>query len=179
MAVVFWRIVILVVEGGVTRGSVHHAGGLSVHHVTHCSFWTVSPAWTCGQRRKHYTLLRLELCSIIGKRVCDMLVKTKSRARLALPTLQGPRPWIPGRRECRMRKAELKKRRFISGKAKLREDANEHDEDDTVSPRYQDDDPPLRKTEMCSGSFNNPSMKLLVIRDAIPDTPDLIIHSLS
>lgn len=44
---------------------------------------------------------------------------------------------------------------------------------------YQDDDSPLRKTEMCSGSFNNPSMKLLVIRDAIPDTPDLIIHSLS
>lgn len=29
---------------------------------------------------------------------------------------------------------------------------------------------------MCSGSFNNPSMKLLVIRDAIPDTPDLITH---
>lgn len=29
---------------------------------------------------------------------------------------------------------------------------------------------------MCSGTFNNPSMKLLVIRDAIPDTPDLITH---
>ncbi|EFN67601.1 hypothetical protein EAG_16283 [Camponotus floridanus] len=33
-----------------------------------------------------------------------------------------------------------------------------------------------RKSEMCSGTFNNPSMKLLVIRDAIPDTPDLITH---
>ena len=29
---------------------------------------------------------------------------------------------------------------------------------------------------MCSGSFNNPSMKLLVIRDAAPDAPDLITH---
>lgn len=38
------------------------------------------------------------------------------------------------------------------------------------------DDSPGRKSEMCSGTFNNPSMKLLVIRDAIPDTPDLITH---
>lgn len=33
-----------------------------------------------------------------------------------------------------------------------------------------------RKPEMCTGTFNNPSMKLLVIRDAIPETSDLIIH---
>ena len=74
MAVVLRWIMVLIVEGGITGRSVHHTGRLSVHHVAHRRFWTICPARTCGQWRKHYTLLRLELCSIIGKGPLDMLV---------------------------------------------------------------------------------------------------------
>lgn len=74
MTIIFRWIVVLIVEGWITRRPVHHTGRLSVHHVTHRRFRTVSTAWTCGQWRKYYTLLRLELCSDIGMLVMVKLV---------------------------------------------------------------------------------------------------------
>lgn len=67
------RIMVLIVEGRIARRPVHHAGRLSVHHVAHRRIRTVCPAWSCGQWWKHYTLLRLDLCSVIGRRVLDKL----------------------------------------------------------------------------------------------------------
>lgn len=76
VSIVFRWIMILVVEGRITRGSVHHASRLSVHHVAHRRVRTVCTAWTCRQWWKHYTLLWLELCSVIGRRQLDMLVES-------------------------------------------------------------------------------------------------------
>lgn len=67
MPVIFRWVVVLIVEGRVARRPMHHASRLSVHHVAHRPVRTVSTAWTCGQCRKHYTLLRLELCSTFGE----------------------------------------------------------------------------------------------------------------
>lgn len=76
VSIVFRWIMILVVEGRITRGPVHHASRLSVHHVAHRRVRTVCTAWTCGQWRKHYTLLWLELRSVIGRRQLDMLIES-------------------------------------------------------------------------------------------------------
>lgn len=53
MSIVLWRVMVLIVEGGITGRPVHHARRLSVHHVTHRRVRTVRPARTCGQWRKH------------------------------------------------------------------------------------------------------------------------------
>lgn len=73
MSVVLRRVMVLIMEGRITRRPVHHASRLSVHHVAHRRIRTVRPARTCGQWWKHYTLLRLDLCSVIGRRVLDKL----------------------------------------------------------------------------------------------------------
>lgn len=65
---------VLIVERRIGGRPVYHAGRLSVHHVAHRRFRTVCPARSCGQWWKHYALLRLDLCSIIGRRVLDKLV---------------------------------------------------------------------------------------------------------
>lgn len=65
------RVMVLIVEGRITGRPVHHAGRLSVHHVAHRRVRTVCPARSCRQWWKHYTLLRLDLCSVIGRRVLD------------------------------------------------------------------------------------------------------------
>lgn len=74
MPIIFRWVVVLIVEGRIARRPVHHASRLSVHHVAHRRVRTVSTAWTCGQCRKHYTLLWLELCSSLGKAAMAMLV---------------------------------------------------------------------------------------------------------
>jgi hypothetical protein len=79
MPVIFGWIVVLIVEGRVAWRPVHHTGRLSVHHVAHRRVRTVSTAWTCGQCREHYTLLRLELCSALGKAAMVELVTTPRR----------------------------------------------------------------------------------------------------
>lgn len=76
MSVVLRRVMVLIMEGRITRRPVHHASRLSVHHVTHRRIRAVRPARTCGQWWKHYTLLRLDLCSVIGRRVLDKLAAT-------------------------------------------------------------------------------------------------------
>lgn len=93
VAVVLRRIMVLVVEGGITGRPVHHAGRLSVHHVAHRRVRTVRPARTCRQWRKHYTLLRLELRSVIGKGPLDMLVHPRAfPSRPGTPTLAHTSP---------------------------------------------------------------------------------------
>ncbi|EZA51876.1 hypothetical protein X777_09179 [Ooceraea biroi] len=136
MSIIFW-IMVLIVEGRIARRPVHHTGRLSVHHVAHRRIRTIRPARSCRQWWKHYTLLRLDLCSVIGRRVLDKLVVTPSKVLEELENSMATRYSDPSRAEGRFAR---------------------------------------RKSEMCSGTFNNPSMKLLVIRDAIPDTPDLITH---
>lgn len=84
MSVVFW-VMVLIVKGRIAGRSVHHAG-LSVHHVAHRRIRTVCPAWSCGQWWKHYTLLRLDLCSVIGRRVLDKLTVTPSKVLEELET---------------------------------------------------------------------------------------------
>lgn len=74
MPVIFRWVVVLIVEGRVARRPMHHASRLSVHHVAHRRIWTISTAWTCGQCRKYYTLLRLERCSTFGEAVMVMPV---------------------------------------------------------------------------------------------------------
>lgn len=68
------RVMVLIVEGGITGRPVHHARRLSVHHVAHRRVGTVRPARTCGQWRKYYTLLRLDHCPVIGGVVLEKLV---------------------------------------------------------------------------------------------------------
>lgn len=74
MSIVLWRVMVLIVEGGITGRPVHHARRLSVHHVTHRRVRTVRPARACGQWRKHYTLLRLDHCPVIGEGILEKLV---------------------------------------------------------------------------------------------------------
>ncbi|KOC63557.1 hypothetical protein WH47_02304 [Habropoda laboriosa] len=74
MSIVLWRVMVLIVEGGITGRPVHHARRLSVHHVAHRRVRTVRPAWTCRQWRKHYTLLRLDHCPVIGGWLLEKLV---------------------------------------------------------------------------------------------------------
>lgn len=72
---VIFRWVVVLIEGRVARRPMmHHASRLSVHHVAHRAVRTVSTAWTCGQCRKYYTLLRLELCSTVGEAAMVMPV---------------------------------------------------------------------------------------------------------
>lgn len=73
MSIVLGRVMVLVVEGGIARRPVHHARRLSVHHIAHRRVRTVRPARTCGQWWKHYTLLWLDLCSVIGRLLLDKL----------------------------------------------------------------------------------------------------------
>lgn len=53
MSIVLWRVMVLIVEGGIAGRPVHHARRLSVHHVAHRRIRTVCPARTCGQWWKH------------------------------------------------------------------------------------------------------------------------------
>lgn len=85
MTIIFRWIMILIVEGWITRGPMHHACRLSVHHVAHRRFRTVCTAWTCGQWWKRYTLLQLELCSVIGRRQLDMHVESFSSLSTVAP----------------------------------------------------------------------------------------------
>lgn len=71
---------VLIVEGGITGRPVHHARRLSVHHVSHRRVRTVRPARTCGQWRKHYTLLRLDRCPAIGGEVLEKLVGSQRKS---------------------------------------------------------------------------------------------------
>lgn len=73
MSIVLWWIMVLIVKRRITRRPVHHASRLSVHHVTHRRIRTIRPARSCGQWWKHYTLRRLDLCSVIGRWVLDKL----------------------------------------------------------------------------------------------------------
>jgi len=85
MSVVLW-VMVLIMKGRIAGRSVHHAGRLSVHHVAHRRIRTVCPAWSCGQWWKHYTLLRLDLCSVIGRRVLDKLAVTPFKVLEKLET---------------------------------------------------------------------------------------------
>lgn len=102
MSVVFW-IMVLIVKGRIAGRSVHHAGRLSVHHVAHRRIRTVCPAWSCGQWWKHYTLLRLDLCSVIGRRVLDKLAVTPSKVLEKLETSMPTRYSVSSRQRGRMR----------------------------------------------------------------------------
>lgn len=100
MSVVLW-IMVLIVKGRIAGRSVHHAGRLSVHHIAHRRIRTVCPAWSCGQWWKHYTLLRLDLCSVIGRRVLDKLAMTPSKVleklETSMPTRYSVSSWQRGR----------------------------------------------------------------------------------
>lgn len=50
------RVMVLIVEGRITGRPVHHAGRLSVHHVTHRRVRTVRPARSCRQWWKHSSI---------------------------------------------------------------------------------------------------------------------------
>ncbi|KAK1132911.1 hypothetical protein K0M31_014279 [Melipona bicolor] len=92
MSVVLWRIMVLIVKGGITRRPVHHARRLSVHHVSHRRVRTVRPARTCGQWWKHYTLLRLDRCPAIGGEALEKLVgslREASRVSFLFPSVGG------------------------------------------------------------------------------------------
>lgn len=104
MSVVFW-VMILIVKGRIAGRSVHHAG-LSVHHVAHRRIRTVCPAWSCGQWWKHYTLLRLDLCSVIGRRVLDKLAVTHSKVLEELETSMPTRYSVSSSQRGRMRVIE-------------------------------------------------------------------------
>lgn len=104
MSIVFW-IMVLIVKGRITRRPVHHAG-LSVHHVAHRRIRTVCPAWSCGQWWKHYTLLRLDLCSVIGRRVLDKLAVTPSKVLEELETSMPTRYSVSSSQRGRMREIE-------------------------------------------------------------------------
>ncbi|EGI60575.1 hypothetical protein G5I_11135 [Acromyrmex echinatior] len=183
MSVVFW-IMILIVKGRIARRSVHHAGRLSVHHVAHRRIRTVCPTWSCRQWWKHYTLLRLDLCSVIGRRVLDKLAVTPSKVLEELETLMPTRYSVSSWQRGRMREIEKSTYRGARAPASLSQIPTTTDGTTTMtmgrrrrrSDRQAEGRFVRRKSEMCSGTFNNPSMKLLVIRDAIPDTPDLITH---
>lgn len=107
------RVMVLIVEGRITGRPVHHAGRLSVHHVAHRRVRTVCPARSCRQWWKHYTLLRLDLCSVIGRRVLDKLAATLSKVleelensmttRYSLSLSLGPSP--PHRKEMGWRRS--------------------------------------------------------------------------
>lgn len=104
MSVVFW-VMVLIVKGRIAGRSVHHAG-LSVHHVAHRRIRTVCPAWSCGQWWKHYTLLRLDLCSVIGRRVLDKLAVTPSKVLEELETSMPTRYSVSSSQRGRMREIE-------------------------------------------------------------------------
>lgn len=104
MSIVFW-IMVLIVKGRITGRPVHHAG-LSVHHVAHRRIRTVCPAWSCGQWWKHYTLLRLDLCSVIGRRVLDKLAVTPSKVLEELETSMPTRYSVSSSQRGRMREIE-------------------------------------------------------------------------
>lgn len=104
MSVVFW-VMVLIVKGRIAGRSVHHAG-LSVHHVAHRRIRTVCPAWSCGQWWKHYTLLRLDLCSVIGRRVLDKLAVTPSKVLEELETSMPTRYSFSSSQRGRMREIE-------------------------------------------------------------------------
>lgn len=104
MSVVFW-VMVLIVKGRIAGRSVHHAG-LSVHHVAHRRIRTVCPAWSCGQWWKHYTLLRLDLCSVIGRRVLDKLTVTPSKVLEELETSMPTRYSVSSSQRGRMREIE-------------------------------------------------------------------------
>lgn len=89
------RVMVLIMEGRITGRPVHHAGGLSVHHVAHRRVRTVCPARTCRQWWKHYTLLRLDLCSVIGRRVLDKLAATLSKVLEELENWMTTRYSVP------------------------------------------------------------------------------------
>lgn len=110
MSIVLWRVMVLIVEGGIAGRPVHHARRLSVHHVAHRRIRTVCPARTCGQWWKHYTLLRLEHCSVIGKRVLEKLDQFPDQRRTlefstgaffrTIPrTRATPQEWSPDQRD--------------------------------------------------------------------------------
>lgn len=105
MSVVLW-VMVLIVEGRIAGWSVHHAGRLSVHHVAHRRIRTVCPAWSCGQWWKHYTLLRLDLCSVIGRRVLDKLAVTPSKVLEELETSITTRYSVSSWQRGRMREIE-------------------------------------------------------------------------
>lgn len=104
MSVVFW-VMVLIVKGRIAGRSVHHAG-LSVHHVAHRRIRTVCPAWSCGQWWKHYTLLWLDLCSVIGRRVLDKLAVTPSKVLEELETSMPTRYSVSSSQRGRMREIE-------------------------------------------------------------------------
>lgn len=104
MSVVFW-VMVLIVKGRIAGRSVHHAG-LSVHHVAHRRIRTVCPAWSCGQWWKHYTLLRLDLCSVIGRRVLDKLAVTPSKVLEELETSMPTRYSVSSSQRGRTREIE-------------------------------------------------------------------------
>lgn len=89
------RVMVLIMEGRITGRPVHHAGRLSVHHVAHRRVRTVCPARTCRQWWKHYTLLRLDLCSVIGRRVLDKLAATLSKVLEELENSMTTRYSVP------------------------------------------------------------------------------------
>jgi len=97
MSVIF-RVMVLIVKGRIARRPVHHTGRLSVHHVAHRRIRTVCPARTCGQWWKHYTLLRLDLRSVIGRRAVDKLAGDPFRSSRGTRELDGHS--IPRRKEA-------------------------------------------------------------------------------
>jgi len=88
MSVIF-RVMVLIVKGRIARRPVHHTGRLSVHHVAHRRIRTVRPARSCGQWWKHYTLLRLDLRSVIGRRAVDKLAGDPFRSSRVPRELDG------------------------------------------------------------------------------------------
>lgn len=107
MSIVLW-VMVLIVEGGITGRPVHHARRLSVHHVAHRRVGTVRPARTCGQWRKHYTLLRLDRCPVIGGLALEKLVGS-----LQVTRFDSLRCWtrsndVSKRRSCARRRVKSK-----------------------------------------------------------------------
>lgn len=88
-------VMVLIMEGRITGRPVHHASRLSVHHVAHRRVRTVCPARSCRQWWKHYTLLRLDLCSVIGRRVLDKLAATLSKVLEELENSMSTRYSVP------------------------------------------------------------------------------------